>query len=171
MIAAAWGPHTCAKSRFLAVRGQNRARRRLSAGGNRIRTIASREAPRPTIVVSRDDLCLMTPSSLSVRHLSSATAERPFTRAGPLGYGKCPTYFDPRRNRNTSRTGTRLNGRTGSSSPRNRPRRLAAGSLHKQEMNGKPGRCVLPKILLKGCCCPDRAHAGEDALPRARGGS
>src|SRR6516225_7743459 len=35
------------------------------------------------IVVSRDDLCLMTPSSLSVRHLSSATAERPFTRAGP----------------------------------------------------------------------------------------
>src|SRR6516162_8663900 len=44
----------------------------------------SREAPRPTIVVSRDDLCLMTPSSLSVRHLSSATAERPFTRAGPM---------------------------------------------------------------------------------------
>ena len=32
----------------------------------------SREAPRPTIVVSRDYLCLMTPSSLSVRHLSSA---------------------------------------------------------------------------------------------------
>jgi len=26
----------------------------------------------------------MTPSSLSVRHLSSATAERPFTRAGPM---------------------------------------------------------------------------------------
>src|SRR6516164_2704247 len=45
---------------------------------------SSREAPRPTIVVSRDDLCLMTPSSLSVRHLSSATAERPFTRAGPM---------------------------------------------------------------------------------------
>ena len=44
----------------------------------------SREAPRPTIVVSRDDLCLMTPSSLSVRRLSSATAERPFTRAGPM---------------------------------------------------------------------------------------
>ena len=44
----------------------------------------SREAPRPTIVVSRDDLCLMTPSSLSVRHLSSATAEGPFTRAGPM---------------------------------------------------------------------------------------
>ena len=44
----------------------------------------SREPPRPTIVVSRDDLCLMTPSSLSVRHLSSATAERPFTRAGPM---------------------------------------------------------------------------------------
>ena len=42
----------------------------------------SREAPRPTIVVSRDDLRLMTPSNLSVRHLSSATAERPFTRAG-----------------------------------------------------------------------------------------
>src|SRR6516164_8628440 len=44
----------------------------------------SREAPRPTIVVSRDDLCLMTPPILSVRHLSSATAERPFTRAGPM---------------------------------------------------------------------------------------
>jgi len=43
----------------------------------------SREAPRPTIVVSRGDLRLMTPSNLSVRHLSSATAERPFTRAGP----------------------------------------------------------------------------------------
>ena len=42
----------------------------------------SREAPRPTIVVSRDDRCLITPSSLSVRRLSSATAERPFTRAG-----------------------------------------------------------------------------------------
>src|SRR6516162_1512407 len=42
------------------------------------------QAPRPTIVVSRDDLCLMTPSGLSVRHLSSATAERPFTRAGPM---------------------------------------------------------------------------------------
>jgi hypothetical protein len=34
-------------------------------------------------MVSRNDLCVMTPSSLSVRHLSSATAERPFTRAGP----------------------------------------------------------------------------------------
>jgi len=40
--------------------------------------------PRPTIVVSRDDLRLMTPISLSVRHLSSATAARPFTRAGPM---------------------------------------------------------------------------------------
>ena len=44
----------------------------------------SREAPRPTIVASQDDLCLMTPSNLSVRHLSSATAESPFTRAGPM---------------------------------------------------------------------------------------
>src|SRR6516164_9337528 len=44
----------------------------------------SREAPRPTIVASQDDLCLMTPSNLSVRHLSSTTAERPFTRAGPM---------------------------------------------------------------------------------------
>jgi hypothetical protein len=42
-----------------------------------------REAPWPTIVVSREDLCLMTPSSLSVRDLPSATAataERPFAR-------------------------------------------------------------------------------------------
>src|SRR5262249_61335816 len=43
-----------------------------------------REAPRRTIIVSRGDLCLMTPSSLSVRHLPSATAERPFARAGPM---------------------------------------------------------------------------------------
>jgi hypothetical protein len=64
---------------------------RLTAGGNRIRTIGPAEketaverGPQPTIVVSRDDLCLMTPSSLWVRHLPSATAERPFARAGPL---------------------------------------------------------------------------------------
>src|SRR6516162_8931998 len=44
----------------------------------------SRETPRATIIVSRDDLRLMTPSNLSVRHLSSATAESPFTRAGPM---------------------------------------------------------------------------------------
>ena len=37
-----------------------------------------REAPRPTIVVSRDDLCLITLSSLSVLDLPLATAERPF---------------------------------------------------------------------------------------------
>jgi hypothetical protein len=42
------------------------------------------EAPRPTIVVSRDDLCLVTPSSLSVRNLPSATAVRPFATAGPM---------------------------------------------------------------------------------------
>jgi len=54
--------------------------RRLTAGGNRIRTISPAEKETavergpaaPTIVVSRDDLCLMTPSSVSVRHLSSA---------------------------------------------------------------------------------------------------
>src|SRR6516225_4762332 len=64
---------------------------RLCAGGNRIRTIGPAEkemaverGPAADIVVSRDHLCLMTPSSLSVRHLSSATAERPFTRAGPM---------------------------------------------------------------------------------------
>jgi len=45
---------------------------------------SSREAPRPTIVVSRDDLCLRTQSRLSIRHLLPATAERPFTRAGPM---------------------------------------------------------------------------------------
>ena len=55
----------------------------------------SREAPRPTIVVSRDDLCLMTPSSLSVRHLSSATAERPFTRAGPMVRIRFPPAVSP----------------------------------------------------------------------------
>ena len=41
----------------------------------------SREAPRPTIVVTHDDLCLITPSSLSVRHLLSATAETENTKA------------------------------------------------------------------------------------------
>ena len=43
-----------------------------------------REAPRPTIVVSRDDLCLMIPSSLSVRHLRSAKPKDPFRRAVPM---------------------------------------------------------------------------------------
>src|SRR5712672_3633569 len=43
-----------------------------------------REAPQPTIVVSRDDLCLITPSNLSIRRPPSATAERPFARAGPM---------------------------------------------------------------------------------------
>src|SRR5262249_5564214 len=43
-----------------------------------------REAPRRTIIVSRGDLCLMTPSNLSVRRPPSATAERPFARAGPM---------------------------------------------------------------------------------------
>ena len=57
----------------------------------------SRAAPRPTIVVSRDDLCLMTPSSLSVRHLSSATAERPFTRAGPMVRIRFPPAESPQR--------------------------------------------------------------------------
>src|SRR6516225_5219587 len=51
----------------------------------------SREAPRPTIVVSRDDLCLMTPSSLSVRHLSSATAERPYHKSGTDGSNPFPS--------------------------------------------------------------------------------
>jgi len=55
----------------------------------------SREAPRPTIVVSRDDLRLMTPSNLSVRHHSSATAERPFTRAGPMVRIRFPPAASP----------------------------------------------------------------------------
>ena len=52
-------------------------RSRRERGGLRERPLGrpSRLARRP---------CLMTPSSLSVRHLSSATAERPFTRAGPM---------------------------------------------------------------------------------------
>ena len=66
-------------------------RNRLAGGGNRIRTIGPAEketavesGPAADHRLSRDDLCLMTPSSLWVRHLSSATAERPFTRAGPM---------------------------------------------------------------------------------------
>jgi len=42
---------------------------------------AVERGPAADHLVSRDHLCLMTPSSLSVRNLSSATAERPFTRA------------------------------------------------------------------------------------------
>jgi len=37
----------------------------------------------------------MTPSSLSVRHLSSATAERPFTRAGPMVRIRFPPPASP----------------------------------------------------------------------------
>ena len=44
-------------------------RRSRQAVESRRKRRPSREAPRPTNVVSRDDLCLMTPSSLSVRHL------------------------------------------------------------------------------------------------------
>ena len=71
---------------------------RFAAGGNRIRTIGPRrerdgrgEAPRPTIVASRDDLGLMTPSSLSVRHLPSATAEGPFANSGTDGSNPVPS--------------------------------------------------------------------------------
>ena len=40
--------------------------------------------PRPTTDVSRDDLGLMIPSSLSVRHLRSAEPREPFRRAVPM---------------------------------------------------------------------------------------
>ena len=43
-----------------------------------------REAPRPTIVVSRDDLCLMTPSNLSVRRPLRQQPRDLFARAGPM---------------------------------------------------------------------------------------
>src|SRR6516162_4874188 len=65
---------------------KNLARDRLSAGGNGIRTIGPAEketaverGPAADHRRLGDDLCLMTPSSFS-----SATAERPFTRAGPM---------------------------------------------------------------------------------------
>ena len=64
----------------------------------------SRADPRPTIVVSRDDLCLMTSSSLSVRHLLSETAERPFTRAGPVVRIRFPPAESPRLARFTNCT-------------------------------------------------------------------
>ena len=66
---------------------RNLARDRLFAGGNRNRTISPAEketAPRPTIVVSRDDLCLMTPSQLIGPASLVGNSERPFTRAGPM---------------------------------------------------------------------------------------
>jgi len=43
-----------------------------------------REAPRPTIVVSRDDLCLMAPSNLSVRRPLRQQPRDLFGRAGPM---------------------------------------------------------------------------------------
>src|SRR6516164_11142761 len=46
--------------------------------------------PRPTTVVWRDELCLMTPSSLSVRYLRSATAKRPFRKSGTDGSNPVP---------------------------------------------------------------------------------
>ena len=57
------------------------------------KTPPSREVPRPTIVVSRDDLWLMTPCGFSVRHLSSATAERPF-KSGTDGSNPVPSCGD-----------------------------------------------------------------------------
>ena len=61
----------------------------------------SREAPRPTIVVSRDDLCLMTPSSLSVGHLPSATAET-FRKSGTDGSNPVPSTGESRANLTSS---------------------------------------------------------------------
>jgi len=49
----------------------------------------SREAPRPTIVVSRDYLCLMTPSSLSVRHLRNS--RETFHKSGTDGSNPVPS--------------------------------------------------------------------------------
>jgi hypothetical protein len=49
--------------RWRGVDSNHRSRRERDGGGETW----------PTIVVSRDDLCLMTPSSLSVRDLPSAT--------------------------------------------------------------------------------------------------
>src|SRR5215831_21019465 len=56
----------------------------------RQRTAVER-GPRSTTVVSRDDLCLMTSSILSVRHLGSATAERPFPKSGTDGSNPVPS--------------------------------------------------------------------------------
>ena len=42
--------------------------------------------PRLTIVVSRDDLCLSTPSSLSVRHLPSQERDQWFESANSCGF-------------------------------------------------------------------------------------
>jgi hypothetical protein len=49
------------------------------------------DGPRPTTVISRDDLCLMAPSSVSVRHLRSATAERPSRQSGTDGSNPVPS--------------------------------------------------------------------------------
>src|SRR6267142_2797344 len=64
--------------------------RRFGNAGRRFRS-AWRGDPRLTTVVSRDDLCLMTPSSLSVRHLRSAKAETPFRKSGTDGSNPVPS--------------------------------------------------------------------------------
>jgi len=86
--AAPAGPHTRAKSRLLAVGGQNRARRGLFAGGNRIRTIGP------------------APAKGSSGRCQSETAAReaePLTGSGPrtamLAWSGAPYPFPSRRDR------------------------------------------------------------------------
>ena len=103
---APWRRITKAKATPLSAMTSRSKRERVSRGteGSQIRRWReldsnhrsrrerrpSREARGRPSSVSRDDLCLMTPSSSSVRHLPSAAAKRPFARAGPMVRIRCP---------------------------------------------------------------------------------
>ena len=83
-------------NRLNAVQPQNRPPKRRSASSDSLpegtgfepsvprKRRPWRETPRPTIVVSRDDLCLMAPSNLSVRRPLRQQPRDLFGRAGPM---------------------------------------------------------------------------------------
>jgi len=122
----------------------------------------SREALRPTIVLSRDDLCL-TPSSLSVRHLSSATAERPLTRAGPMVRIRFPPADSP------SLAGFLLPVSKSRQLPRGA--RVRPGSTASRDAQGSSTSRQLPVISLSGTnpvpqCRLGALEPGCTAAPR-----
>jgi hypothetical protein len=82
--------------------------RGLSAGGRWIRTIgpavketAWRSGPRPTIVVSRDDLCLMT--RVQLIGPAGNSRETPFAKSGTDGSNPVPSTKESERTRSSPR--------------------------------------------------------------------
>jgi hypothetical protein len=106
--------HTYAKSRLFAVGRRNPAEADSSLEGTGFEPSVpprkrrpSREAPRPTIVVSRDDFCLMTHrvyrSGISVRQ----KPRDPFVRAVPWSQTAVPCSVPPTTRRRASRRALR----------------------------------------------------------------